>query len=69
MYYNELFIPYKYTRSKFNKLQIILFGVLYITLWSTFFSSLAILETVLTGFPVNVQVRSRLILKAILLFI
>ena len=69
MYYKELFISYKYTRSKFNKLQIILFGVLYITLWSTFFSSLVILETVLTGFPVNVQVRSRLILKAILLFI
>jgi len=34
-----------------------------------FFSSLVILETVLTGCPVNVKVRSRLILKAIGLFI
>ena len=35
MYYKQLFIPYKYTRRKINKLQIIFFGILYATLWST----------------------------------
>ena len=31
VYYKQLFISFKYTRGKINKLQIILFGVLYTT--------------------------------------